>query len=276
MKNIALLFLAMLALSIGCTKESPLSAGSDLVVVRAYLFAGEPVTDIQITGTLPLGSEETEAPPINDAQVWMIKDGRQYDLTLSPGDSGYYYYAGSDLIVEQGDVFEINVAHNDQVATGKTVVPRPPEELALSSTVLYIPTEMTFPFDPAADSASTITVSWKYDSTSLFYAVVENVEENPDSIDSFGGFRGGPGGLRRFMSTPTSQNEYRIQRFSLSYYGKHTVRIYRVNQEYADLYGSRLQDSRDLNEPLTNIENGLGVFSAFNSVKAEFTVVQEE
>ena len=119
-------------------------------------------------------------------------------------------------------------------------------------------------------------MSWKYDSTSLFYVVVENVEQNPDSIDSFGGFRGGLGGLGRFMSTQTSQNEYRIQRFSLSYYGRHRVTIYRVNQEYADLYGSRLQDSRDLNEPLTNIVNGLGVFSAFNSVKAEFTVEQEE
>jgi len=276
MKKIALFFVAFLALSFSCTKESPLSAGSDLVVVRAYLFAGEPVTDIQITGTLPLGSEETEAPPINDAQVALIKDGRQYDLTLSPGDSGYYHYTGNDLLVEQGDVFEIDVVHNDKVATGKAVVPAPPEDLALSSTTLYIPTEITFPFDPALDSTSSITVSWKRDSTSLFYVVVENVEENPDSIASFGGFRGGMGGSRRFMSTPTSQNEYRIQRFSLSYYGKHTVRIYRVNQEYADLYGSRLQDSRDLNEPLTNIENGLGVFSAFNSVKAEFTVVQQE
>jgi len=206
----------------------------------------------------------------------LIKDGRQYDLTLSPGDSGYYHYTGNDLLVEQGDVFEIDVVHNDKVATGKAVVPAPPEDLALSSTTLYIPTEITFPFDPALDSTSSITVSWKRDSTSLFYVVVENVEENPDSIASFGGFRGGMGGSRRFMSTPTSQNEYRIQRFSLSYYGKHTVRIYRVNQEYADLYGSRLQDSRDLNEPLTNIENGLGVFSAFNSVKAEFTVVQQE
>ena len=143
MKKIAVLFIALLALSLGCTKESPLSAGSDLVVVRAYLFAGEPVTDIQITGTLPLGSEETEAPPINDAQVALIKDGKQYDLSLSLGDSGYYHYAGSDLVVEQGDVFEINVVHNDKVATGKTVVPTPPEDLTLSSTTLYIPTEMT-------------------------------------------------------------------------------------------------------------------------------------
>ena len=39
----------------------------------------------------------------------------------------------------------------------------------------------------------------------------------------------------------------------MTHLGKHRVKVCRVNQEYADLYQSRNQDSRDLNEPLTNI-----------------------
>ena len=35
------------------------------------------------------------------------------------------------------------------------------------------------------------------------------------------------------------------------------------------------QDSRDLNEPATNIENGLGVFSAFNCDSVFFYAMQE-
>ena len=83
-------------------------------------------------------------------------------------------------------------------------------------------------------------------------------------------------GQRPFISSPTSNSEYRINFLNMTYYGEHRIRVIRVNQEYADLYTSRLQDSRDLNEPLTNIENGLGVFSAFNSgdYKA-FHVVRE-
>jgi len=53
------------------------------------------------------------------------------------------------------------------------------------------------------------------------------------------------------------------------------VSVYRVNQEYADLYEGRRQDSRDLNEPSTNIENGLGVFSAFNSDSTFFEAYQD-
>lgn len=61
---------------------------------------------------------------------------------------------------------------------------------------------------------------------------------------------------------------------SITHYGLHRVRVYRVNQEYADLYDTRQQDSRDLNEPLTNIVNGLGIFSAFNSNEIYFTAVK--
>ncbi len=37
----------------------------------------------------------------------------------------------------------------------------------------------------------------------------------------------------------------------------------------------RIQDSRDLNEPPTNIDGGLGVFSAFASDSVFFQVVRE-
>jgi hypothetical protein len=70
-------------------------------------------------------------------------------------------------------------------------------------------------------------------------------------------------------------DEYRITRINVTNLGLHRVNVYRVNQEYADLYRSRNQDSRDLNEPLTNIANGLGVFTAFNSDSVFFRVVQE-
>jgi len=38
---------------------------------------------------------------------------------------------------------------------------------------------------------------------------------------------------------------------------------------------NRNQDSRDLNEPPSNVQNALGVFSAFNSQEAFFEVVRE-
>jgi hypothetical protein len=256
-----------------CTGDSPLESSGDQIVVRGYIFAGEAVDDIQITTTLPLGSEETEAPPVNDAEVTLFKNDVAYTLAPSEGDSGYYHYEGTDLSVESGDNFEIRVEIGGDVTTATTAVPFPPEDVSASSEVLIIPTT----FGPGMgfeDSTRSIAINWKEDASSLFYVVVENKEEDPVEIESFGGMGGGEM-RRRSVFPPTNHNEFRIQRFSVSYYGEHMVKVYRVNQEYADLYQSRNQDSRDLNEPLTNIENGLGVFSAFASASVLFKVVSD-
>ena len=50
------------------------------------------------------------------------------------------------------------------------------------------------------------------------------------------------------------------------------MKLYRVNEEYADLYEGLNQDSRDLNEPPSNVRGALGVFSAFSADSAFFEV----
>ena len=272
MKKIILSFVLFTILIAGCTQDSPLAPENELIVVRGYLYSGEPVTDIQLTTTLPLGSEDTLAPPINNAHVSLSKNDRTYELIPSPGDSGYYHYAGDDLSVETGDIFDLFVEYGGETITGETTVPAPPEDVSLSSDVLTISTGFDYPFSGKSDSTRWIEVTWKEDALSLFYITIDNVEDNPEAIETNGQFT--PPGIKRFISAPTNRNDYRIQRFSITHYGLHRVRVYRVNQEYADLYDTRQQDSRDLNEPLTNIVNGLGIFSAFNSIEIYFIAIK--
>ncbi|HDY88274.1 MAG TPA: DUF4249 family protein [bacterium] len=262
----------------GCSQESspisPLEGGSDLIVIRAYVYAGETVSDIKITSTLPLGSEEQSAPPINDAQIAIIKNGTRYVLQTSPGDSGYYHYSSSDLTIQTGDKLKIEVNYFDRVATGGTVVPEPTRGLSISKDELVVPDFSGFGFGMGGFNIDTtrirLTVSWENNNNSLHFITVENVESDPQQIDTgMPFFRS-----RRFISQPTSRTNYIISFMNVTHLGRHCVKVYRINQEYADLYGSRTQNSRDLNEPLTNIKNGLGVFSAFNSESVFFNVTQ--
>ena len=233
-----------------CTEDSPLISENEQIVVQAYLYANESIRQIRLTSTLPLDVIDTNAPPINTAEVGLIKADIRYALDLSPGDSGYYHYDGDDLTVEVGDYFEIYVDHFNQTASGTTTVPPAPSNVTKSSSTLYVPefTDpqdfMNFEFDSTRHQ---ITIEWDAVDNALFYVSVENTEANPDSIET-SGFR--PGGMGRFfISAPTSSSEYSISMMNVDCYGQHDVRVYRVNQEYADLYISRQQDSRDLNEP---------------------------
>ena len=105
-----------------------------------------------------------------------------------------------------------------------------------------------------------ITINWDNDEGDYFYVTIKNLEENPVPVnEDFGGF------LRTRRFPPSRSEEFTLNAMQLTHLGTYLVKVYRVNEEYADLYDSQEQDSRSLNEPLSNIKNGLGVFSAFHS-----------
>ena len=257
-----------------CTDSDPMGPGGDLLVVRAFLFAGEPVADIRITTTVPLVSEDTLGTPVSDAIVWLERDDVRFDLIATPGVAGAYHYPGSDLVVGVGEIFELRISHGSTTISATTMVPSSPEGFAVSSDVMDV-VDLTAGFGgrgggPGGGLAfGGLIVRWTNPERDLFFVVVDNLETNPVQIPA-------PefiGRARRFVSAPTPADSTTISQLSLTHLGEHRIRLYRVNQEYADLYEGRVQDSRDLNEPPSNILGGLGVFSAFSSSEGTFTAV---
>ena len=270
---LALAIVGLLAAQ-ACTDSDPMGPDTDILVVRAFLFTGEPVTDIRITTTVPLVSEDSLGTPVSDAIVWLERDDVRFDLIATPGDPGAYHYPGSDLVIGVGEVFELGISRGSESISATTLVPSPPEGFAVSSDVLEV-TDLTAGFGGFGGGGGGggglafggLIVRWINPERDLFFVVVDNLETDPVQIPA-------PefiGRARRFTSAPTPADSTAISQVSLTHLGEHRIRLYRVNQEYADLYEGRTQDSRDLNEPPSNILGGLGVFSAFSSSEGTFT-----
>ena len=253
---------------------------TDQVVIEAFIFAGEAVQDIRLSQTVALGEDPDSAPTIDDAVVRLMKDGVTYPLTPT-GVDGQYQYLGTDLTVLEGDNFRLEVEYFGTVAWGETVVPAPPLGVAIDADTLFAP-NLGFGggrrgggggggFNP---DDSQVAVTWDNPGDLLHFVVVEGLEDDAESIfpeqilARIGRFR--------FISEPTLDNFFILRLLLLETLGPHQAKVYRVNQEYNQLYENRTQDSRDLNEPPSNIRNGLGVFSAFNSVSAPFEVARIE
>ena len=99
----------------------------DTFVIQAFLFTGEPVAAVSVTGVLPIDADSTEVPqPISDARITLIKEGVRYDLVPTPGEAGQYEYPGADLAVAVGDIFRLEATYGNRTATAETVVPSPP------------------------------------------------------------------------------------------------------------------------------------------------------
>lgn len=277
LKYIAVLAVIPLLVGLGCTDESPLVPEPDLVVMRAYLFAGEPVTEIRLTSSLVLGSEDSVAPPVVGADVYLTRDGTRYALQPTAGRPGFYNYPGSDLAVEAGAEFMIKTEYLGRVATATTVVPAKPTQIGVYPDQLGVQ-ELSFGSGGKGmfqnDDTTAVQVTWANPGGESYYVTLENIESDPTPIFE------PPAGFEnrrplRFVSIPVNSEEYRITRRSVEFFGTHKIKVYRVNQEYVDLYLSRNQDPQDLNEPLTNVIGGLGIFSAFNSDSVFVEVVAQ-
>ena len=257
-----------------CTDSDPTGPDADILVVRAFLFTGEPVADIRITTTVPLVSEDTLGTPVSDAMVWLERDDVRFDLIATPGEPGAYHYPGSDLVVGVGEAFELRISRGSESISATTIVPPPPEGFAVSSDVLEV-VDLTAGFGGFGGRGGGgggltfggLIVRWINPERDLFFVAVDNLETDPVQIPAPDFI----GQARRFTSAPTPADSTTISQLSLTHLGEHRIRLYRVNQEYADLYEGRVQDSRDLNEPPSNILGGLGVFSAFSSSEGTFT-----
>lgn len=259
---------------VGC--ENLFDPGDDnLVVIEAFLFAGEPVQDIRLTSTVPLGADPASAPVIDDAVVRLLKDGVTYALTPS-GEEGRYEYTGTDLAIVEGDEFRLEVEYFGRVAWGETVVPGPPLSVAIDGDTLFVPTLGRGGGGGRGGGfnlqESQLAVTWDNPTDLLHFVVVEGMDDDAEAIfpEQF------QERLRRFrfISEPTIDNFFIVRLLLLEALGPHQAKVYRVNAEYAQLYENRTQDSRDLNEPPSNIRNGLGVFSAFNSSSVTFEVAR--
>ena len=244
----------------------------DTFVIQAYIFTGEPVTAVSVTGVLPIDADSTEvAELISDAQITLIKDGVRYDLVPTPSEAGKYDYPGSDLTIAVGDVFQLEAMYGSRTATAETVVPPPPNGLLLSADSLIVPDFGGGRGGRGGQGilASGVTARWSNPANELHFVVIDNVEPAPEILPTteiFSRF------AARIVQRPTAADSSTVTLLTLTHFGSHRLKLYRINDEYADLYQGLNQDSRDLNEPPSNIHGALGVFSAFSADSAFFVV----
>jgi len=255
---------------LNCSESKlPVAPASDQLVIQAYLFANKSVKDIKISTLVPYNSQQ-EYIPVNDAIVTLIKNGTTFSLALAKGDSGFYDYPGNDLQVEAGDRFQLQVLHNDVLATAETVVPDAPKIGTLSRETLWYPARTSKGRGRATDS-SFIKVEWQQQNErdSLYYVVIKPFKN--------GELRNIPSVHGTFSSYWESGNKWKFYSYAIDYTyfqssGEYVFYLYHINREYADLYKVREIFQRKQMIAPSNIENGYGIFTAFNCDSVRFYV----
>lgn len=268
-----LFLFALLLMGLGCDTQNFSPYDSETVVVEGFLYAGVPVDSFYVSELIPLISDEDSTYEISDAELYLVWNDIEVLLTPMSGNNGYYEYTGSEISIEAGENYQMKLAYARKEITATTTVPTPPTGLTLSMDTIAIAEINDFEDMQDRNDTLLIEVQWDNSAGDFYYVTVQNIEANPSDINQmeFGGMGGRPN--FRFTTEPTSLDVYNIRTMELSQYGTHRVVLYHVNQEYADLFESYDQDSRTLTEPLTNINNGVGIFTSFSSDTTYFEVI---
>ena len=278
-RTISTCILSLILLIIaGCVEDQN---DQPLYVVEAFIFSGEPVTGLRVKELTPLDSgSKAAAPIIDDAIVVLTKDDKSYQLQFDVA-SGSYNYPGNDLQINSGDAILLDVDVKGRKAFGETLVPEPPagvrkdlERIVIPQLVisLALREQITELFTSAR-----LKVEWDNDGEDFHYIVIDDLEDEIDPIlpeqvpddakELLSSFR--------FITEPTTNTSFDVVGVALETYGMHTAKVYRVNEEYADLFQNDTQDSRDLNAPPSNMIGAFGIFTSFASDSVIFEVVRE-
>ena len=237
--------------------------------MEGYLYAGQPVDSIRLSQVVYFNSSDTVFHGVSNATVSIIANGTSYNLHPS-ANQGYYYYPGKDLAINPGETYSLSITYNNQHITSQTTVPSSASGLQISANTLLVDTALTM--RELRDSS--LLINWSNPNKDYYFVILENKDSvlTPITVTStYGGF-GGNGGYtgtinlaRRFQTRPIQDSLYRVSLFStVGNYGNYEFKLYKVTKDYASLYQSSTQNSISLNEPFTNINNGLGIFTAFS------------
>jgi hypothetical protein len=235
------------------------------------------VNNIKIKGTSPISSVFIANDPIPTAVVEISNDSGIFSLDFN-NQSGLYEFLGNELVITSGEYYVLSVTVGNRQASAETIVPIPPTGVILNDSLLNIP-KLNLSLglrEKIRDLffGERITIQWDAVPGQKYFVVIEDRVDEHDLIlpegvpaeakELLSGFR--------FISEPSENSSFEIIGVALNTYGQHVAIVYSVNKEYVDLFRSLEQDSRDLNEPLSNINNAQGIFTAFASDSVIFEV----
>lgn len=243
---------------ISCEKES-LIATSEKPVVQAYLIPGKPV---QVKVNMQRGLVDTASYglPITGLKI-SISDGTS-TITLKESVIGQYSHNDKNYI-STGKTYTLTFSYLNIEVSAKTTVPQKPRGLTISETVISIPQ-----FTPGSGSTDTfipVDIKWENPEKSDHLLILKNDEKYPSGLSN-GGSPFGFGGAYRDIEINTGiTTSYKIDRMTFRYVGYYTLYLYALNKEYVEILNASTSSSLNLTNPVTNIKNGIGIFTAMQA-----------
>ena len=264
--KITILLSAFAFLLFACEKQNIEDIETKTAVIEGYLYDGQSVDSLKITQSFSYSQMDTNVITLDELDVILSESTNQYPLT----SIGNGIYQNSEVTIEQDKSYRLEFVWEGESISAETYIPLK-KEAQLSLIEVELPK-----IELGANGGGIITgtldpveITWDNSEGDYYYIVITNIESDPEYVnENVAANIAANGSAPRFIfiTEPQISDFYAINaRRELTQYGTHQVIVFRVNPEYAALYESSGNSTLSLEQPPTNVENGLGIFTGVSS-----------
>jgi len=259
MKNIVYAAaLLMSGILVSCGKELITSITPDNVaIVESYLYTGDSVITLKVSKILPFAVDTSDATEYISGLNPQING-----MALTETGSGIYTLNLGDKRIQPGELYVLKFLYASDTVSSSTVIPGKPLNFTISSNTIYTDRITSsgggMPSGPPAD----LTLSWNNPDESYYYVLIQYLETTRDYIN----YRSESLDLSDTTSiSPMNTSETRLGTRNLNFFGSYRVILFKVNNDFVDLYQQSSVNSNNITTPVTSIKNGFGVFTGMAS-----------
>jgi hypothetical protein len=248
---------------LSCQKTSNTISDYDRPVVESYLVPGKAI-QVKVYYQKYLDDTIQYGYPIPKLKL-KISDGTN-TVQLVESNPGIYVYTDSSFIKEKKS-YSLSFDYANKTITAKTTVPDKPAGFSASSTQQEV-----VGFTPGSTTTTVfqpVTFSWNNPSQQYYMIVYKNVTLNPDPVNS-----GDTVAYKDREVIVGQVSSFETQRLNFAYLGNYKVLLFHINKEYSDALNSSGTTSLNLTNPVTNVVNGLGIFTAMQADTLQLLVYQ--
>lgn len=262
------LLLSIVALSsFSCQKElMDQEVNDDVPVIESYISEGDTVITVKISSLLPFTEDgDVTQNPIENLAVVVNHNGTIYTLTET--SSGIYQQQG--IVISAGDHFEMNIDYNGTIVSASTTIPEAPTNFQLSASTMYL--ERVLEGEMGVAFFDPLEIYWDNPTGGYYFLTLEYLESSQDLIN------GNFASVELPNSTTTSiinGNGFNLGFKELYFFGSYRIVLHHVNEEYAELFENISQSTQNLTNPMTNVNNGWGIFTGTTS-KTMYLEIEE-
>ncbi|TCC97108.1 DUF4249 family protein [Pedobacter hiemivivus] len=247
---------------LACKKEDAAIADYARPVVQAYLSPGVPLL-VKVYYQKYLDDTISYGFPIKDLEL-KVSDGTN-TVALTESTDGVYEYADAGFVKDKG-TYSLSFSYLDKTISAQTTMPDKPIGFTVSASSQKVP---VFSFGTEPEAFVPVTFKWNNNDGGYYMMMMKNIDTYPTRINTRD--------TRPYADSEAILGQvstYQTQQMMFNFSGNYKVLLFRINKEYSDALNSGGGTSLNLTNPYTNVQNGLGIFTAMQADTLDLLVYQ--